>query len=109
MWRTGPRGSATKRTTTAGCGDRDSQIERLHLALAKESGTQPYTTGRGEEVVELRWREGASLARRAAGSTSTSTLEKKPRANSRSDSAADFFPSGCTRQPRRKPTAFISR
>jgi oxalate decarboxylase/phosphoglucose isomerase-like protein (cupin superfamily) len=32
------------------------------LLWPKESGTQPYATGRGEEVVELRWREGSVLS-----------------------------------------------
>jgi len=28
----------------------------------KETGTQPYATGRGDAVVELRWREGSVLS-----------------------------------------------
>jgi oxalate decarboxylase/phosphoglucose isomerase-like protein (cupin superfamily) len=32
------------------------------LLWPKESGTQPYATGRGDEVVELRWREGSVLS-----------------------------------------------
>ena len=36
--------------------------EGYTLLWPKESGTQPYATGRGEEVVELCWREGSVLS-----------------------------------------------
>jgi len=36
--------------------------EGYTLLWPKESGTQPYATGRGDEVVELRWREGSVLS-----------------------------------------------
>jgi hypothetical protein len=32
------------------------------LLWPKDSGIQPYATGRGDEVVELRWREGSVLS-----------------------------------------------
>jgi hypothetical protein len=32
------------------------------LLWPKEKGTQPYATGNGDEVVELRWREGSVLS-----------------------------------------------
>ena len=36
--------------------------EGYTLLWPKESGTQPYATGRGAEVVELRWHEGSVLS-----------------------------------------------
>jgi oxalate decarboxylase/phosphoglucose isomerase-like protein (cupin superfamily) len=36
--------------------------EGYTLLWPKESGTQPYATGRGDEVVELRWHEGSVLS-----------------------------------------------
>lgn len=36
--------------------------EGYTLLWPKESGTQPYATGRGKEVVELRWRDGSVLS-----------------------------------------------
>lgn len=36
--------------------------EGYTLLWPKESGTQPYATGRGAEVIELRWREGSVLS-----------------------------------------------
>ena len=36
--------------------------EGYTLLWPKESGTQPYAAGRGDEVVELRWHEGSVLS-----------------------------------------------